>query len=188
MGIGHQIRQAFGHALENVHAGADRIVSRRLAGAMPPRVSLTSPEFAHGERLPVDATVDGAGRPPILEWSGVPPSAQSVALVCEDPDAPLPEPFVHWLAYGIAPSTTSVGPAPAHSGSALHLGRNTKHGIGYAPAAPPPGHGAHHYHFQVFALDTPIDLDPGADRAKLVERMKDHIVGWGELVGIYERN
>jgi Raf kinase inhibitor-like YbhB/YbcL family protein len=187
MGIGHEIGQTFGHALKDVRARTERIVSRRLAGTMPPRVSVTSPEFAHGESLPVASTVDGVGRAPTVAWSGLPPGTKSVALVCEDPDAPFREPFVHWLAYGIAPGTLSVGPDAA-SGDAIHFGKNTKHGIGYTPSAPPPGHGVHHYHFQVFALDTPVDLDPGADRATLVARMKDHVVGWGELVGTYERN
>jgi Raf kinase inhibitor-like YbhB/YbcL family protein len=186
MGIGHQIAQAFGHELKNVQAGTERIVSRQLADTMPPRVSVTSPEFAHGEPLPVASTVDGAGRAPTVAWSGLPPGTKSVAMVCEDPDAPFPEPFVHWLAYGIAPRTTSVGPE-ASSRDAIRMGKNTKHGIGYAPAAPPPGQGVHHYHFQVFALDAPIELEAGADRAALVSRLKDHIVGWGEIVGTYER-
>ena len=187
MSTGHEIGHALGHALRDVRAGTERIVSRRLADAMPPRLAVTSAEFAHGESLPVASTVDGAGRAPTVAWSGLPPGTKSVALVCEDPDAPFPEPFVHWLAYGISPGAASVGPE-VPSSDAIHFGKNTKHGIGYAPAAPPPGHGVHHYHFQVFALDTPVDLEPGADRAMLVARMKGHIVGWGELIGTFERN
>ena len=57
----------------------------------------------------------------------------------------------------------------------------------FTPAAPPAGHGVHHYHFQVFALDTEIELQDGAGRHTLLEAMRGHVVTWGELVGTYER-
>jgi Raf kinase inhibitor-like YbhB/YbcL family protein len=185
MSISHEIGHAFGNALRDVHAGTDRVVSRRLVGAMPPRIEVTSPDFAHGERLPVASTVDGAGLAPTIEWTGLPPGTKSVAFVCEDPDAPLPEPYVHWIAYGIPATTTSI--AEGSATEEMNLGKNSKRKIGFTPSAPPPGHGLHHYHFQVFALDTAVDLEAGADRPALVERMKGHILGWGEIVGTNER-
>jgi phosphatidylethanolamine-binding protein (PEBP) family uncharacterized protein len=75
----------------------------------------------------------------------------------------------------------------AQSQADYRLGQNSKLDLGFTPAAPPPGHGVHHYHFQVFALDRPVQLDPGAGRGDLLDVMKGHVTGWGELVGTYER-
>jgi Raf kinase inhibitor-like YbhB/YbcL family protein len=113
----------------------------------------------------------------------VPASTKSVAVVCEDPDAPLPEPFVHWMVYGL-PSTVQEldGTAAAHP-----EGLNSKLSIGYAPVSPLTGHGEHHYHFEVFALDVPLSLPRGAGRSALIEAMRGHVVAWGDIVGTYER-
>ena len=66
-------------------------------------------------------------------------------------------------------------------------GKNSKLSTGFTPAAPPPGHGPHHYHFQVFALDVALIDPPGIGRGSLVDRMKGHVLAWGEIVGVYER-
>ena len=193
MGIAHEAARAVGGAMRNVHAGRETLVSRRIAGPMAPRIRVTSPDLpAHGE-LPVSSTVEASGtaRPPTLEWIHVPEDAQSIVLICEDPDAPFPDPFVHWMVYGIPVTTTSIeggraGANAAHAAQGVE-GKNSKLTVGFAPAAPPPGHGVHHYFFQVFALDTAQQLDAGLGRNALVDHLKDHVVGWGELVGTYER-
>ena len=92
-----------------------------------------------------------------------------------DPDAPFPEPYVHWMVYGIAPN--------ASFGERYNEGKNSKLAIGFTPAAPPRGHGLHHYHFEVFALDAATDYDPGVGRSQLLEQMKGHVLGWGEVIG-----
>jgi Raf kinase inhibitor-like YbhB/YbcL family protein len=186
MGIAHDVTKAVGNAARNVHAGVDKLVSRRLASSMAPQLLVRSPAFGNGARLPICCTADGAGIAPALGWTREREDAQtkSFVIVCEDPDAPFPEPFVHWIAYGIAADATSLDPRTT---SGFKEGKNSKLAIGFTPAAPPAGHGVHHYHFQVFALDTLVDLEPGLGRSALLALMNGHVLAWGELVGTYEQ-
>jgi Raf kinase inhibitor-like YbhB/YbcL family protein len=184
MGVAHEVTKAAGYAARNVHAGVGKLASRTLVGSMPPRIIVKSPAFGNGAPLPLACTVDGAGIAPALEWSRLVGATKSVALMCEDPDAPFPEPFAHWLVYGILPAATLLDPRTT---TGFKEGKNSKLAVGFTPAAPPPGHGVHNYHFQVFALDTLADLEPGLGRGALVASMKGHVVEWGELVGTYER-
>ncbi|HWE27014.1 MAG TPA: YbhB/YbcL family Raf kinase inhibitor-like protein, partial [Polyangia bacterium] len=116
---------------------------------------------------------------------------QELVVLCEDPDAPKPQPFVHWIVTGVPPDTTELleglppSPTPLSSGAAQ--GRNDMGKHGYYGPEPPPGHGVHHYHFQVFAVDRALDVRTPADRDALVQALRGHVVGWGELVGTYER-
>jgi Raf kinase inhibitor-like YbhB/YbcL family protein len=108
---------------------------------------------------------------------------RSFALICEDPDAKQPKPFVHWLVYAIPGHTRSVDSNLV----AFREGKNSRGEEGYAPAAPPSGDRPHHYHFQLFALDREVMLAPDADRDELLNAIRGHVVAWGELVGTYER-
>ncbi len=158
-------------------------------------IQLVSSAFSHGEMIPLDYTGDGADRSPPLAWSNVPANAQSLALVCDDPDAPSPEPWVHWLIYdlpphlselpeGIEPGALPTMPAGSAQGQNSWTSGQT---IGYRGPAPPPGHGLHHYHFRLYALDQPLRLGPGADVDALQRAMQGHILATGELIGTYQR-
>lgn len=183
MGIAHSAAVTLGKALSPVHAGEHKLASQKLELGNLTSIIVTSDAFANGNPLPLSATIDGIGAPPHIEWLGVPPSARSVALIVEDPDAPFPRPFVHWLVYDLDPSMSVLEGV----GFAGREGKNSLMRIGFTPAAPPPGHGAHRYHFQVFALDKKLELEPGVGRSTLLEAMRGHVVAWGELVGTYER-
>jgi Raf kinase inhibitor-like YbhB/YbcL family protein len=184
MGIAHEVSVVAGHALQGVRAGAEKLAASKVANGIPPTIEVTSIAFEPNTPLPISCTEDGVGAAPPLSFRGAPDSARSLVLLCEDPDAPLFEPYVHWLVYGVPPATEAMD---AHTQSAYRLGENGRGDPGFAPAAPPAGHGVHRYHFQVFALDVPVDLGAGADRGKVLELMKDHVVAWGELVGTYQR-
>ena len=158
-------------------------------------IQLVSPAFSNGEMLPLDYTADGADRSPPLAWSNIPADAQSLALICDDPDAPSPEPWVHWLIYdlspqlnelseGIEPSALPTVPAGAVQGQNSWTRGQT---IGYRGPAPPPGHGLHHYHFRLYALDQPLRIGPGADVNALQQAMQGHVLATGELIGTYQR-
>lgn len=183
MGIAHTAVSRIGKALRPVHAGESKLASQRLGLGNLTSIVVRSDSFPNDGALPLSATSDGSGTAPHLEWLGVPASARSVAVIVEDPDAPFPRPFVHWLVYGLDPSVSVLDGAHV----AGHEGKNSMMTIGFSPAAPPPGHGPHRYHFQVFALDRTIDLEPGAGRSALLAEMRGHVVAWGELVGTYER-
>lgn len=156
-------------------------------------IILQSSAFKQNHSIPRRYTGDGDDVSPPLSWSGVPSATKELALVVDDPDAPTPEPWVHWVLYKIPPTTSSL---PEKVVPALHVaspagalqGTNSwPKGIGYRGPAPPKGHGLHHYHFKLYALDTSLDLAPGADKTTLLAAIKGHIIGEGELIGTYQR-
>jgi len=184
MGLAHQAAASLGHSLENVRAGVGKLASRKL-GLGPPALVVTSSSFLVESRLPTASTVDSIHKPepPVLRWSAIPSDTRSLVLICEDPDAPFPDPFVHWLVYDIPPNVLGTEEVPLPGVE----GKNSKLGKGYAGAAPPVGHGPHAYHFQLFALDRMLGLPPNTGRSALLEAMKGTVIAWGEIVGHYER-
>lgn len=184
MGLAQQIEKSIGKVMAPIRAGRDKLASHKLGVTEDMRtLDVSSSAFPEGGTLPLAFTRDGAGIAPPLTWSNVPDSARSIVLVAEDPDAPFPKPFVHWLVYSLPVTSTSLETAPAGA----YVGKNSMLKSEFTPAAPPPGHGLHHYHFQVFALDTIPQLEAGAGRSALIDAMRNHVVAWGETVGTYER-
>ena len=113
-------------------------------------------------------------------------------MIVDDPDAPTAQPWVHWVIYKIPPDAAGLAegiPADAQltSPAGALQGRNTSGDIGYHGPMPPPSHGVHHYHFKLYALNTQVDLKPGADKQALLSAMEGHILAQGELVGTYQR-
>jgi Raf kinase inhibitor-like YbhB/YbcL family protein len=116
-------------------------------------------------------------------------------MICDDPDAPTVQPWVHWLIYRIPASVCEL-PEGLSTGMRLDTpiqasqGRNSwseTGNIGYRGPAPPSGHGVHHYHFKLYALSEEIKLQPGADKAALVYAIQDCTLEMAELVGTYQR-
>ncbi|MCL2447617.1 MAG: YbhB/YbcL family Raf kinase inhibitor-like protein, partial [Polyangiaceae bacterium] len=162
-----------------------------LASAGPfsgPSLTITTPSFPNDGPMPSRHAGDHNVSPP-LAWSGAPKGTRELALLVEDPDAPLPQAFVHWMVYGISPALCSL-PEGIGIGTKLPRGvaegRNSTGRSGFVGPKPPRGHGVHHYHFQLFALDEPLGIAPGAERDALVLAMKGHVLARGELVGTYE--
>jgi Raf kinase inhibitor-like YbhB/YbcL family protein len=184
MSIVHEVSVAAGHAIQGIRAGEEKLASRQLASGIEPSLEIRSVAFDAGTPLPISCSVDGVGAAPALSFANVPESAQSLVVICEDPDAPFLQPYVHWVAYGIPATAEGIDAQSQHD---YRLGENGKSENGFAPAAPPPGHGVHHYHFQVFALDVPVELPQGAERDAVVDAAKGHVLAWGEIVGTYER-
>ena len=155
-------------------------------------IEVSSPAFAAGGRIPRRHSREGDDVSPQLVWSGLPPQTQELALICDDPDAPTPEPWVHWVIYKIPAAATGLPedvPKKTRTGGdpdALQ-GLNTWDRIGYGGPMPPPGHGVHHYRFRLYALDAPLSLASGADKRSVLEAMSGHILSEGELIGTYER-
>jgi Raf kinase inhibitor-like YbhB/YbcL family protein len=125
----------------------------------------------------------------------VPEGTQQLALICDDPDAPTPEPWVHWVIYGINADVRKLPEGVPNEPQlakpiAARQGKNSWDSgatIGYRGPMPPPGHGTHHYHFKLYALDKPLDLAHSATKKQLLAAMKDHILAQAELIGTYER-
>jgi Raf kinase inhibitor-like YbhB/YbcL family protein len=155
-------------------------------------ITLSSKAFDEGQTIARRYTGDGKDVSPPLSWSDVPPDAKEIALICDDPDAPTPEPWVHWVIYRISPTVTELpeGIPPIERLSTPNgalQGKNSWGRIGYGGPAPPKGHGLHHYHFKLYALDTALNLRPGADNKALLAAMAGHVLAEGELIGTYER-
>lgn len=151
-------------------------------------LQLQSPAFSNGERIPERFSCDGADMSPPLAWSDVPAGTHSFALFCDDPDAP-DGTFHHWAIYDIPVSTRELSEGIPSTGTIglMHQGKNDFGKTGYGGACPPKGHGTHHYHFKLVALDVG-HLDVRGNRCEDIERAaRSHTLGETELVGTFSR-
>jgi len=164
--------------------------------AMEGSLSLASAEFQNGGVIPsrftCDADPPAGGTSPPLSWSGVPAGAQSLALLVDDPDIPQVfkdqrgiDSFDHWTLFNIPPATTQI----AASSTAGVSGANGAGASAYTGPCPPPEYepSEHRYFFRLYALDTMLDLQPGASKADVLTAMQGHIIEQAELVGRYKR-
>ena len=152
---------------------------------------LSSPAFKNGSRIPTKYTADSDDVSPPLEWDQVPAATNEFALICDDPDAPTPQPWVHWVLYCIPAAARNLPEGVSQSAGIPGVqGKNSwkaSKTIGYRGPAPPPGHGVHHYHFRLYALDTSITLPPRMDQEAVLSAIQGHVLAEAEIVGSYER-
>jgi len=148
-------------------------------------LTMTSPAFEHGGRMPDKHSSGGEGVSPELSWSGVPDGTRSFALVSHDPDAPLVDGFTHWVIYGIPADATQLFEGATEG---FVAGKNGAGGSDWIPLGPPPGHGVHFYYFTVYALDSDLGLEPGLDRAQLREKIDEHIIAQARIVGTFSND
>jgi Raf kinase inhibitor-like YbhB/YbcL family protein len=155
-------------------------------------LTVSSPAFKDGQRIPEEYTDYGTGKSIPLSWSNLPPRARSIAIVMDDPDARTPRPFVHWVIYNIPAATTSLEaglptkPRLDAPKGALQ-GSNSKSSTGYFGPRPPKGDAPHHYHIKVYALDQELQIEPGADEERLLKATSGHVLGQGELTGTVQK-
>src|SRR5215207_39452 len=136
-------------------------------------IEVSSPAFDQGGVIPTQYTGEGQDLSPALTWRGLPVGTKQIALICDDPDAPRPEPWVHWVVYKIPADITGFREGSTQGG-ALE-GINDFGTPGYGGPFPPKGHGVHHYHFMVYALDAELEADAGLTKDQLLEAMEGHI-------------
>lgn len=178
-----------GKALGGLRAGTDKLaIARPELGASFPALSITSPAFADGARLPDRFTADGAGRSPPLTWGTPPAGTASLALLVEDADAPAPSPLVHAVVWGLPADAGHLAEGEIVADGAGDVGRNSFRREGWLPPDPPTGHGEHRYAFQLFALSSGAG-DPGEapGRTAVIEAMAGHVLAAGLLIGTYSR-
>lgn len=153
-------------------------------------VHVRSDAFDERREIPEENSAHHENISPPIGWSGLPPFTRSVVLMVEDPDSTKPKPFVNWIVYNIPTSVEElpqgVPPGPTVPGVPLAAqGQNSNGAVGYAGPKPPASDPAHHYHFQIFAVNQLLDLPPGATRAQVLHAMNGHVVGKGNLIGTY---
>lgn len=145
-------------------------------------LEVTSPDLGADARLADQHAHDRGDVAPRLEIHGVPSDAVELAVICHDPDAPLPDGFTHWTLYGVPPTVSEVGP---DADASFRPGPNDFGGTGYAGPQPPDGHGPHHYYFWVYALRRPVEGAP--DRRTFIETYGADVIEQNRIVGVYER-
>ena len=152
-------------------------------------IEVTSAAFTEGSRIPVKYTCEGGNTSPPLSWTGVPAGTRSIALIADDPDAPGVT-WVHWVYYGIPPNVAELPegvPTEETLPDKSRQGTSDFESVGYGGPCPPRGHGVHRYYFKVYALDTEVDLGPGATKKDLLARIEGSVLADGRLIGTYER-
>ena len=150
-------------------------------------ITITSSAFDDGEMIPVQYTCDGEDISPPLQWEGVPEAAKSLALICDDPDAP-GKTWVHWVLFNLPADTSSLQenfPSDATLENGIVQGITDFGDHGYGGPCPPGG--THRYYFKLYALDTTLELDSTAQKTEVLDAMEAHVLAEGQLMGRYER-
>ena len=150
-------------------------------------IKITSSAFEHEGLIPPKYTCDGADISPPLQWEGVPEATMSIALISDDPDAPMGT-WVHWVIFGLPADTKELAeniPPDETLPNGARQGISNFGRIGYGGPCPPSG--THRYFFKIYALDTELELAPGAGKSDLLKAMEGHTLGQGQLIGKYKR-
>jgi Raf kinase inhibitor-like YbhB/YbcL family protein len=151
----------------------------------PKSIRVTSSAFQEGQPIPAKHTCEGQDVSPPLAFAGVPPSAKSLVLICDDPDAPRGT-WLHWTAWNIPPRMTSIAEGAQHNEGGYSEGLTDNRKVGYGGPCPPPGK-PHRYFFKVYALNTILDLPNGATLKELETAMAGKVIAWGELMATFSR-
>jgi Raf kinase inhibitor-like YbhB/YbcL family protein len=149
---------------------------------------LTSAAFGEGEPIPVKFTGEGGNLSPPLQWTDVPANSRSLALIADDPDAPGGT-WVHWILYDLPAEVSKLAealPRNQYTPAGAKQGQNSFGHLGYGGPCPPAGN-PHRYFFRLYALDSQLDLKPGATRNEVEEAMRGHVVAEARLMGTYRR-
>jgi Raf kinase inhibitor-like YbhB/YbcL family protein len=187
-----KIPAGVGRALQSVRAGAeDLAVAHTEITGVNASIELSSPAFEYNAKMPAKYTADGEGVSPPLEWRGVPSDSQAIVLLVEDADSPTPNPMVHAIVWDLPGADGSLPegalPTDRRDVDTDAMGKNSFFAPTYLPPDPPPGHGAHRYVFQIFALDYAPRFDRSPGRTELLQHLRDHVIAKGLLIGRYER-
>ena len=145
-------------------------------------LQITSNAFANGQSIPVKYSCKGNNISPDLAWSEPPAGTQSFALIVDDPDAPMGT-WVHWVLYNLPASTRSLQENTNSTG--MSTGKNSSGNMHYDGPCPPSG--THRYYFKLYALDTNLNLSPGATKEQVLNAMQGHVLAQGELMGTFSK-
>jgi Raf kinase inhibitor-like YbhB/YbcL family protein len=152
------------------------------------KIELSSTAFGEGATIPKQYTEDGKNVSPPLRWADPPMETKSFALICDDPDAPHGT-WVHWVIFNLPAGQREPDegvPTQEELTSGARQGKNDFGKIGYGGPAPPRGK-PHRYFFKLYALNTMLELAPGATKDQLIAAMKGHALAEGQLMGQYGR-
>lgn len=190
------IAQLLGSSALSLGILSGLLFSPVAAGAdMADTITVASSAFEHHGTVPLTNTAYGDNTAPQITWSNLPEGTVQLALVMDDPVAPTPEPFVHWVAYNI-PADAAELPAGLTKEAAVSgvdglegmiNGVNGIRQTGYFGPRPPVDGKLHAYHFRIYALDAALALPEGLNKQQLLEAIDGHVLGTGMLMGHYEQ-
>ncbi len=156
-------------------------------GGKTMKIQVTSTAFEEGGMIPKQHTCDGKDISPPLAWTSIPEGTKSLALICDDPDAPVGT-WVHWVLFNLPADVKelpeNVPPKKTLDNDAKQ-GKNDFRKIGYGGPCPPGG--THRYYFKLYALDTVLDAKADMTKKELLKAMEGHILAEGQLMGRYKR-
>jgi Raf kinase inhibitor-like YbhB/YbcL family protein len=186
-----KLPDALGHALRDQRAGLEKIAVNRIRLQGGVEINVGSTVFNDYASIPRRYTADGDGLSPPLHWSNSPTEAASLLLIVEDADAPAPQPLVHAIVIELQPGDGSLEEGAlrslGHEGAGLKMGRNSYMQARWIPPDPPPGHGAHRYAFQFFALNEAARFSSTPGRDEVEEHLHKCAIASGCLIGTYQR-
>ncbi|MGZ9235834.1 MAG: YbhB/YbcL family Raf kinase inhibitor-like protein [Anaerolineales bacterium] len=152
-------------------------------------LEVTSDAFTNGQSIPAKYSCIGKNISPALAWNEPPAGTQSFALLVDDPDAPMGT-WVHWVLFNIPADTRHLPEDLPITGknvdpNAIYVGKNSSGNTRYDGPCPPSG--THRYYFRLYALDTTINLLPGATKDQVLKEMDGHILAQGEIMGTFSK-
>ena len=164
---------------------ATQLALAALPAKSPVSLTVTSPAFKAGGRIPLDNTQYGANLFPGLAWSKGPHGTQSYVVIIQgDPVVTGSATSIHLALFNIPSSTTKLDAGMKAPPQGATFGPNV-HGLNQAYAGPHPHTGAEQrYHLQVFALDTALTADSQVEFPALESAMNGHVLASGELAGV----
>lgn len=149
-----------------------------------PEIKVTSPAFEPDSLIPMQYSCEGDDIAPEIKWQNLPKNTKTLALICDDPDAPHGT-WVHWVVYNIPASDTSFSAKSSTDDDSFVFGKNSWGKTSYGGPCPPSG--THRYFFKLYALDTDLKLKAGATKEELLRAMEGHVLAEGELMGRYKK-
>jgi hypothetical protein len=149
-------------------------------------IKIESSVFTNEGTIPSKFTCDGENVSPPLTWGEPPAGTKSLALIVDDPDAPGGT-FVHWVVYNIPSDTREFSENVKIKSISADTIEGTTHFSEEGYGGPCPPSGTHRYYFKIYALDTTVELKPGAGKNALLKAMEGHILAQGEIMGKYSR-
>lgn len=168
---------------DQAKASEDTAKAEKTEVSMP-EIKVTSPAFVQEGMIPARYTCDGDDAAPEIIWKNLPEKTRTLALICDDPDAPRGT-WVHWVVYEIPATDTSFSAKTPDDKKPFTFGKNSWGKTSYGGPCPPSG--THRYYFKLYALDTSLKLKPGATKEELLKAMEGHVLAQGELMGKYQR-
>ncbi len=152
------------------------------SGTKTDEFKISSFAFKNGGEIPKKYTCDGENVNPLLQFENVPAKAKSLALVFDDMDAPRGS-YVHWILWNIHPNTKEIKENSVPEGAVEGMNDFKRHPYG----GPCPPRRAHKYVFKIYALDSPLHLNPNSTKTDLEKTMEGHVLAQTQLMGVYKR-